>query len=268
MKKMSWTHFSRGTAVLAVLALLLAAGTPAAAVSADADGVPSEVEVGEEVSATFTVDELFRNPSIEEWTLTGETELTNVTWTVVFYDSTGSKVDQHSHDGDNFSQDGVSADGGVDEIEVRVTGDAPTIEEYTYDPEEEFLFASLTQAREGGNSDEIESWHAHHYTSESKDAREAIESAEAAIDDAGGADTSDAESTLNNAISAYESGNDFDNAVDLAERSEREATDARQTSERNRLLMYAAGGLIGLAAIVGGGYFVYKSRQDGYDKLG
>ena len=268
---MSWIHSSRSGVVLAFVVLLVAAATPAAAVAATAEGVPGETAVGDEVTSTFTITEPFKNPSLEQWTLYGQTEMGNVTWTVTLYDQTGSKVGQQSYDGANFTHEGISADSGVSEIRVRVVGTTPSIEQFTYQPKEEFVVATLQQVREGGTSNEIGSWSAHHYTAGtasepgSREARQAIQSAEAAI--AGtNADTSEAEAVLDNAVSAYEAGN-FGNAVDLANQAENNAKKARKSSERNELLIYGAGGLIGLLVLVGGGYFVYQSRQDDYDKL-
>ena len=94
MTTTSWNHSSRLTAVLAVCLLAAAAVAPAAAVSVAETDAPDSAAVGEEVSLTITLSELYREPSLEEWELTGETALENPTWTVVYYDQTGSKVDQ------------------------------------------------------------------------------------------------------------------------------------------------------------------------------
>lgn len=268
---MNSIHSSRSGVVLALVVLLVSVATPASAVAASAEGVPGEVAVGEEVTTTVTITEPFKNPSLEQWTLTGETEMGNVTWTVTVFDQTGAKVGQESYDGANFTHPDVSADSGVSEIQVRVVGTVPAVEEYTYDPEETFLVAALQQVREGGTSNEIGSWSTHHYTTGatdpgSKEAREAIESAETAIASAS-ADTSEAESSLDNAIDAYE-GENFGLAVELATEAEEKASSAQKSSQRTQLLIYAAGGLIALLVLVGGGYFVYQSRQDNYDKLG
>lgn len=266
---MNSIHSSR--VVLALVVLVVAAATPAAAIAATADGVPGEAAVGEEVTSTATITEPFMNPSLEEWTLAGETGMGNVTWTVTLFDQTGSKVGQQSYDGANFTHQGISADSGVSEIEVRVVGATPSIEEFTYEPAEEFVVATLQQVREGGTENEIGSWSAHHYTTGatepgSKEARETIESAETTIADAN-ADTSEAEGVLDNAVSAYEAGN-FGNAVDLAEEAQGNAEEAAQSSQRTQLLIYAAGGLVALLVLAGIGYVVYQSRQDDYDKLG
>lgn len=269
---MSWIHSSRSGVVLALVVLLVAAATPAAAIAVTAEGVPGEAAVGDEVTSTFTITEPFRNPSLEQWSLSGETELENVTWTVTLYDQTDAKVGQESYDGANFTHEGVSTDSGVSEIEVRIVGTVPAVEEFTYDPEERFQVATLQQVREGGTSNEIGSWSAHHYTTGttdepgSKEAREAIASAEATIADTN-ADTGEAEDILDNAVSAYEASN-FGNAVDLANKAETSAEESEQSSERTQLLVYAAGGLVGLLVLLGGGYVVYQSRQDDYDKLG
>lgn len=259
---MNSNRCSRLAVLLAVGLVAMAATGPAAAISVANEDTPAEVEVGEKVTAAYTMEELYQNPSFESWSIEGETELENVTWTVTFYDQSDEKVDQYTHDGQSFSQSGVDIDSGVSEVRVQVTGEAPAIGNYTYDPEETFTVATLTQVRDGGSSNEVGTWEAHHYTEDSKQARNAIDSASTAIDDAGGSD--DAEDTRENAINAYENAN-FDNAIDLANRSESEAS----SSQQRQTLLFGGLGLVGLVALVGGGYVLYqRSRQDSYDKLG
>lgn len=255
-------------AVLAVVAALTAAATPAAAVAVGSEDVPEEAQVGAKVDATVTLDELYREPQLEQWTLTGETELTDVTWTVTYYDQTGAKVNQRSFDGQSFDGADIAASEGVSEVEVRVTGTAPAVEEYTYDPAPTFAVMNLTQAREGGSSNDVGSWSARHYTEESTAARDAIDSARDAIDAAGGADTGEAETSLNNAIDAYEGENpDFELATNLANEAESKADEAAQSRQTVQYAMYGAGGLAVLG-VLAGGVFWWRSRQDSYDRLG
>ncbi|NIX19489.1 MAG: hypothetical protein GWN07_06455, partial [Actinobacteria bacterium] len=129
--------------------------------------------------------ELFQNPSLEQWLLEGDTELDNVTWTVQVENQAGSQIDQQSYDGQTFEHQ-VSLENDHDLFRVTVTGTVPPVENYTYSPAETFVFAELNQARQGGTSDVIESYETHHYTEDSRAARQAIDEADAAIEAAGG----------------------------------------------------------------------------------
>jgi hypothetical protein len=264
MVRTNWNHCSRVVAVLVVAALCCSAlAVPVAAVSVASEDVPSEAQVGEQVTATVTLEQLYRNPQLEEWRLGGETDLQNVTWTVSYIDQTGAKVDQESIDGQNVTSSTIAASDGVSEVEVSVTGTVPAVETYTYEPEEEFLLLGLSQVRQGGSSSSIESYSAHHYTSESREARNALESAAAALEDAS---NEDAEADFASAVDAYEAGN-FDNAVRQAERAEDEANAAAQSAETTQLVLMGAGVLVVLALLVGGVLY-WRSQQDSYDKLG
>jgi len=238
-----------------LLTVSLFAGA-ASAVTTGSDDVPDEVEVGAETEATFELTDLYDD--FESWTLRGETNLTNVTWTVVQRDQTGSQVSQESFDGGEFTTDIDAADG-TSQVEVRVTGTTPEISEFRYDPPEQFTYANFTLERDGGTERAIDSYAVHHYTAESKDAREAIDSASETVERSG---DSDAQSSLDSAISAYQSG-DFDNAITLAERAENEASDAETFRS---LLLYGGVGVIALVLAVGGVY-VYRSRKKPASRL-
>lgn len=264
---MTKTNLSRYSKLALVALLVLAAvALPATAASVGSEEVPEEAEVGSKITATVTLNELYMDPQLEQWTLAGETDLTEVTWTVTYYDQTGSKVDQASYDGANFTGATVSAEDGTSEVQVKITGTVPEIEEYSYEPSQTFRVMTLQQTRQGGSSDEIDAWEAHHYTSDSQSAREAIESAESAISAASGADTQDAESLLTSAKDAYDGGN-FDNAENLAGNAEEQANKAKQSSQTMQLAMYAVGGLVVLG-LLGGGFLWFRSQQDGHDRLG
>jgi hypothetical protein len=264
MERTNSSRSSEFVAVLAVAVLLLSAvAVPVAAVSVAEEDVPSDSEVGTQVSATITLNELYQNPQLEQWRLSGETDLQNVTWTMVYYDQTGAKVSQESVDGQNVTGSQISADDGVSEVEVTVTGTVPAVEEYTYDPEEEFLFAALSQTREGGSSNAIDSWATHHYTADSREAREAIDSAGSALEDVS---NEDAQGDYESAVDAYEAGN-FDNAITLAERAEEKANSAEQSQQTTQLILMGVGGLLVVGLLVGGVLY-WRSQQDSYDKLG
>ncbi len=269
MTKTSWSRCSSALlALLAVVAVLAMAVTPAVAVSVGTTDVPEEAKVGAKVDAAVTLEEPYKDPQLEQWTLTGETELTDVTWTVTYYDQTGSKVNQQSFDGQSFGGAKIAASEGVSEVEVHVTGTVPEVEEYTYDPAPTFTVMNLTQARDGGSSNDIGSWSARHYTDESQAAREAIASARNAIDAAGSANTGEAEKTLSNAVDAYEGENpDFTLATNLANDAKKQAAKAKQSKQTVQYAMYGVGGLVVLG-VLAGGFLWWRSQQDTYDRLG
>ncbi|WP_255197283.1 DUF4398 domain-containing protein [Halorarius litoreus] len=255
---MSWSRCSK--ALVVSLLLLTAAVVPAAAVSTSKDGVPDETAEGSEVTATYRFTELYSE--FETWTLNGRTELSDVTWTVRKLDQAGNQINQTSYDGASFNE---SVDIGQDtaEIVVRVRGTAPTVENFTYDPAEQFTFARFQLRRQGGSNQQITADETHHFTEESKEARDEIESAQQAIDAAGG--NQQAEQTLANAISAYNAGN-FGNAVDLANQAEQRANQAQSSQNTTQLLLYGGIGLVVLLLVIGGLAY-YRSQQDTYDKL-
>jgi hypothetical protein len=271
---MSSSRYSRWAILAAVAMLAFAAVGTAVAVQVSEEDVPDEGQVGEDYTATVTLGELYQNPDYTSWTLRGETELNNVTWTVTTTDTdTGSQVDRRSFDGQSFNYSNIDANANdANQVTVEVTGTVPSVENFSYADEETFVVASLTQVREGGTSNEIATREAHHFTSGSQAARQVISEAEQAIEDAdsAGADTSTAESSLESAISAYE-GENFGNAQDLAERAQEEANtaknDAESTEQRNQLLLYAGVGVV-VIALIGGGIYWYRQQQDDHGRLG
>lgn len=262
MTKTSWNRCSK--LALACLVVLVAAAAPAAAVSAGENDVPSDAQVGSKVTASVTLDELYKNPQLESWMLAGSTELEDVTWTVTYYDQTGAKVGQESFDGQNFSGANVAADDGTSEVEVSVSGVAPEVESYAYDPAQSFTVLSLQQTRNGGSTNDIDSWSARHFTEESQSARNALDEARAAVADSG---SDEAQSTFEKAVSAFESGNNFGLATQLANDAQSQAQQAEQSSQTKQMAIYAGGGLLALG-VVAGGVFYWRSQRTGYDKLG
>ncbi|GAA0226567.1 hypothetical protein ACFFQF_11080 [Haladaptatus pallidirubidus] len=258
---------SKLTALLLVVTMALSAVAPVAAISTDAQGVPDDAKVGGEVSAELTLTDLYSD--YERWTLNGETELTDVTWTVTTYDQAGNQKAKESYDGQSFNHS-LALDSDASEAVVKVSGTVPEIENFTYDSQQEFAFATLSQTRDGGNSDEIQTWNANHHTEDSSEARTAIADAEDAIDNApDGADTGDAEGRVENAISAYEAGN-FGNAVDIAGQAEESANsateDANASAQQSKLLMYGGVAVLGLV-VIGGAGFWYRSQQQNTNRL-
>ncbi|MFB6108142.1 MAG: hypothetical protein ABEJ82_04765 [Haloplanus sp.] len=267
---MTRTNWNRSSKVaLATLLVVLAATVPAAAVSVGGEDVPNSAESGTQITATVTLDTLYQNPQLESWQLAGETDLTKVSWTVIYYDQTDSKVGQDEFTGQEFSGANIVADDGTAKVEVRITGTVPAIEDFSYDPPQQFLLMDLTQTQQGGASNDIDSWQVHHYTQRSQSARQAIDDAAAAIDDAeaSGANPQAAKSDYQNAVAAYNDGS-FDVATNLAQSASQEAKKAKQGAQTQQTAIYAVGGLVVLAILAGGGYLWWRSQQDDYDKLG
>lgn len=247
-------------ALVATLLVLTAAVVPAAAVSTSSDGVPDEAQVGEEVSATFTLNELYTD--FESWTLHGETNLTDVTWTVRKLDQAGNQVSQNSYDGAEFNES-VDIEEDTATIEVEVRGTAPAVNNFTYEPEEQFRLASFELLRQGGTQQAISETNVHHFTERSKEARQAIENASAAVAEA---DSNEAEASLSDAIEAYNNA-EFGSATTFANNAEQQAEQAQTAQSRNQLILYAVAALLVIAVLVGAVLY-WRSQQDSYDKLG
>jgi hypothetical protein len=250
---------------LVLVAALLAQGAVALSVVGDD---PGDVEVGSDVDHTVTVENLHQDPQVEQWTLEATTELDDAEWTLTYLDQAGEEIEKTSHEGGEINSSQLSTDNNINAVEVRVRGTAPAVEEYTYPDEEMVTVMTLTQSPANDVTSDIATIEAHAYTSQSQNAREALDSADAAITSANeqGANVQEARQRFNNAKSAYES-EDFDNAVDLAGQAEELANSKVESSQQTQTILYAVGGLVVLALIVGG-FFWYRSRQDTYDKLG
>jgi len=267
---MNLSRSSKLTTLLVTLAVLLAAVPPAGALAtAQADDAPEEAQVGEEVSVTYTLTDLYEGDTPRQWTLQGETNLTNASWSITMYDSAGDQIGETQSYGGNSFEEQISADRDVAEVEVTVTGTVPELQNFSYAPEETFLLTEFTEVREGGGTSTIDTWETRHYTEDSANARTAIEEAEASIEEAesNGADVSDAESDLDNAIGFYEAG-EFDKAVENANSAQDAAEQSESSAETRSMLMYGAVGLVALVVLAGGGYVLYQRQQDDYDKLG
>jgi hypothetical protein len=242
-----------------VVALLAVSGT-ATAFSVASDGVPSEAAVEEDVTVTYTIDDPFTDAP-DQWTLRGSTELESVSWQVTVFRA-GTQISEETYGSQNISQD-LDIDDNGDEVEIELSGTVPAVENYTYAPEESFTVATLAR-QTGNNTEEFQNDSAHHYTEESREAREAIDAAQASIDEAGG--NEEAEQLVDSAVSSYENGN-FQNAVDLATQAQETAESAQQSQQTTRTLLIAAGVIIVLLLLGGGAYYLYSQQGDDYSKL-
>ncbi|MDZ7747019.1 MAG: hypothetical protein U5K28_11135 [Halobacteriales archaeon] len=259
---MNLSRFS--SAVVAALVILSVAVGAVAAIETTSDGVPQESEVGTEVSATYTFTELYTN--YESWTLNGQTNLTSVTWTVTKYNQAGNQIAQQSYDGSEFDAqiDIESGSAETNSVTVEVQGVTPEVETYQFEPAQTYTFAQFQLVRSGGTSQALSSTSVHHFTTESKEARAAIEAAQETIEETGAG--SEAQATLENAIGAYNN-EEFGSAVTFANNAQQQAQQDQSTENRNQLILYAVGGLVVVGLLVGGVLY-WRSQQDSYDKLG
>jgi hypothetical protein len=255
---MSWTHSSRGAILGVLLAISLMAVGTAAAISVSGTA-PAPAENGTEVTMTTTVQEPF-DDAPDQWTLQGETELENATWTVEAYNQRGTVVNQQITSGSNVSQD-LNFDNDATRVNVTVTGTVPDLTTFDYEDRstENYTVMSLTQA----NGDAIDrTWNAHRYTNGSQSAREAIDEAAAAVDEADG---NAGQEDLDQAISAYNAGN-FENAISLAD--DAQSTAEENTSDDSGLpIALIAGVIVVLLIVVGGGIYYWKSQQENTSRL-
>ena len=252
--------------LLALVVLAAAVAVPAAAVSVSGEDVPDTAQVGEkQATATYTITEPFSE--YEQWTLVGETEMTQVNWQVTTYNNAGNQINEQTFTGESFQYD-LRAEDGVVRVEVKVVATTPEVANWTYEPAQTLTFAEFKQTQAGGASTVLETHEVRPYTEESQSAREAIQAAESAVDDAesAGANPQEAADLIDNAISAFDNGN-FENAESLATQAQNSAESAKQSQEQTSTLLMVGGGIIVLLVLVGVGYW-YMNQRDTYDKLG
>lgn len=252
---MSWIHSSEVLALGLVLAVSLVTAGTVTAVTISGES-PDATQVGEEVSMTITIEEPF-NDAPEQWTLRGETQVANATWTVETLQQ-GSSLRTIQHGGQSFEQQ-LSLDNGTTTVKITVTGKAPEMTEFNYDnvEAEKYTVASIGRAS-GGSVNTLQEWNVRRYTEKSNEARKAISEAEQAVQ---AADSQEAQSLLSDAKAFY-ANEEFDRAISNAE-------DAQQTAEKSSgglPLIPIAGGAVVLVALIGGGLY-YRSRQQSDYKL-
>lgn len=254
---MSWTHSSKGVILGVLLALSLTAVGTAAAITVSGDA-PAPAENGTEVSMTTSIDEPFADAP-DQWTLRGETELENATWTVEAYDQRGNIVTRQDVSGSNFTQD-LNFDNDATRVNVTVTGTVPTLSSFNYEDRasENYTVMQLSQV----NGDALDqTWDSHRYTAQSQTARQAIDDAQAAVDEAAGSAGQD---NVDRAISAYNAGN-FENAISLAEEAQSTAEDNQ--NDAGLPIALIVGAIVVLLIVVGGGVYYWRSQQQENYKL-
>lgn len=266
---MSWSRCSDwiGITLLVVLTFALAVGSVGAAPQVTQNEGPTVeegAEIGSSVQATFEIEEPFSDISQSQYTLEASTNLTDASWTITTYDSSGGQLNR-------FQSAEAEISSSVARIEVSVSGTVPEVSEFDYEAgKETFVLASFS----GGGLGEFSKTQAYHYTAGgddsagSKEAREALDAAKQAIEDAksSGAGASGAQDTFDSAKSAYNE-EAFQTAKSDAEDAKSEANSAASSAQ---LQTYALYGVIAVVLIGGiGGFVWYRKQQSGpADPLG
>jgi len=260
---MSWTHCSKGAILGVLLAVSLVAVGTAAAISVSGDA-PQPENVNGTAEMNATVEEPFNGPP-EQWTLRATTELENPSWSYEVYEQ-GSRVDSGATNASTLELD-LDSTGTTTptRVVVRVEGDVPDLSEddYSYEDRsaENYTVMTLTNADSGG---ELQTYESHRYTEGSNEARQAIDSAQAAIDELDDP-PQEAQDQLDRAVSAYNAGN-FENAVSIA--NDAESTAEEEQQEESGLPLPLIGGAVVLVLlVVGGAAYYVKGQQSETHKL-
>jgi len=250
MMEMSWTHSSRALALGVLFAVVLATVGVAGAVSFTADD-PEAAEVGDTVEFEVEIEDPFDGMA-SEWTVQADSELEGASWTLVSENVAGDEVER-SNDG---TLD-ISSDDGVDTVSITVQGTVPDLNNFDYEDIESEHYLVLEVSEAGGST--LESWSAHRYTEDSQIARQAIDDASEAAEDA---DSDSARDRVGTATSLYNSA-DFSAAIEEAERAEDDAEGEAQTQQ----LLIVGGAAVVVLAVLGGGYYLYSQRKQNTNKL-
>jgi len=256
---MSWTHCSKGAILGVLLAVSLVAVGTAAAVSVSGDA-PDAQNVNDTAEMNTTIEDPFDGPP-SQWTLRATSEMENVSWSYEIYEQ-GSRIDSGATDEDvlelNLDSTGQST---PDEIIIRVNGDVPDDIDYNYEDESAENYTVMTVENQD-SGEELERYEAHRHTDGSQSARQAIDDAQAAIDELDNP-PEEAQKQLDRAISAYDAEN-FENAQSLAE-------DAQSTAEEeggSGLPLPLIGAAVVLVlVVVGGAAYYMKGQQSETHKL-
>lgn len=256
---MSSNRSSRALVVVSAIVLVSGAIGVVGALSVEA---PSSAQVGTETNATvaFNQSDLYGGGEYQDWTLRGETELANATWTVVGYNAADTVVNRTTYprdggSGSTFTHP-VDIDNDVVRLEIVVEGTVPEVERYNYSDPQSFTIASFARLR-GNSEDTIRTVTVHHYTNESQQARTAIDQAQEAVN---GSSNQNARQDLEQAISFY-NGGQFDEAIDAADQAQRAAEQSRQQNQLMQTVIYVVLGLVVLALVVGGVWWYRKNQQ-------
>lgn len=234
-----------GVATLVLVAVGIAGGFTFETVDTPEDG-----EVGETAEATVSFDPFeTHNAPIE---IQASSALEDATVTIT---ADGERVDRS----DTGSASAVLDDPGIRDVTVEVSGTVPDIDRYSY-ADSDLENVLLLRVAEGGVTEG--EWELHRYTSDSQDARTAIDDASAVVDDS---DNEDAQERLEEAKTFYDDGN-FDEAITAATDAQ-SMVDTDDDDDDSRLVYVLVAGFVLLAAVVGAGLYYRQTQQQPANKL-
>lgn len=136
--------------LLLILVLIVTGSIPVQAVSAHASQVPQSVSEGDFLSVTFTVENLFLNPSVTSWNLITSSDLTDPTWIFESYNQAGGRIERKREITTGASMH-VNLSSNVAYIEVHLSGNVPPKDEPM---DNTILIAGLSHSYDS----EINSW--------------------------------------------------------------------------------------------------------------
>jgi hypothetical protein len=230
----------------------------AAAISADGTA-PEPRQTGEQVTMEVTIQEPFTEMP-DQWTLAGQTDLASANWTVEKLNQRGNVVSRTDVSNATVTESFDIAND-TDSIRVTVTGNVPSLSTFNYTDLSVENYTVMSLSQQNGNSF-AEQWRSHRFTEDSRAARQAIDQASAAVENATGNAGQD---DLDRAINAYDAGN-FDNALSLAEDAEATAEE-NQPSDDGLPIALIAGAVVVLLIVVGGGLYYWQSQQEDTSRL-
>lgn len=242
----------RALLLVAALVAVAALATPGAAVSATANQSPNATQIGENVTASYVLTDLYTDAPTA-WRLNASTGLDRATWVVTARGLDHRVLATRRGRGSSVTIP-VRAARNVSEITVSVTGTAPAVANFTYPARERYQVVSFAR-EDNGSSVAIDDWRAAHYTRASQAARTTLNASRAAIRDNGS--DGELEEQFRFAVTAYRAG-EFDLAGSIA-------ADARQDAGRADYPVGMISGLFlgGIVAVLGGaGVRTYRSRSD------
>ena len=258
---MSWTHSSKAVALGVLLAVAVTTAGIAGAVSFEGNA-PESAEAGEEITVEVTMEDLFAEQP-DSWTLQADTELENPDWTLEVRDPAGDEVVRQDIANESITQD-LSVDNNHVEVFITVEGTVPEMSTDTFNYEnveqENITTLELSQVVEDGTS-QLEGgvWTTHRYNQESQEARQAIDNATTAVEEA---NSEDANKRLTEAITFYNNG-EFASAIEAAN----DAQDTAESEGETQQLLIMLGAVVLLVAILGGGFYYWRQSQQDTSKL-
>ncbi|GAB3682310.1 hypothetical protein GCM10028857_07910 [Salinarchaeum chitinilyticum] len=231
---MNWSHSSRLALVAVALLVLVATVGVASAVSVSQESAPEQSEVGTSATVTIELQDLFADAS--SWQVNGITDLEDAQWTIELYQG-DTLLDTYESSGEQPEPVALEeSTTNADRVVVKITGTTPSVSSYSYENPATFEVGEVVQVIGGGDQvNKLSELQIHHYTTGdpgSQEARTALDDASAAIQSAAddGNDVSDAQSTFDEAVSAYNEGS-FADAVSLAEEAQSQASSSGSGSD-------------------------------------